>query len=109
VLQQLREERGRLQLKVTPPHSPVRSSPLLRYLFVTRDRQLNILDIVRVTNKDALKRIAHLESSLAGECNLFLCHPFGRSHCVEQRTSCLSPRCSSRSSAPPAICTDPHE
>jgi hypothetical protein len=28
--------------------------------------QLSILDIVRVTNKDALKRIAHLESSLAG-------------------------------------------
>jgi hypothetical protein len=32
---------------------------------------LSILDIVRVTNKDALKRIAHLESALAGHLMLF--------------------------------------
>lgn len=68
VLQQLREERGRLQVKVTPPQSPVRRiypQQFICHLF-TRFLQLSILDIVRVTNKDALKRIAHLESSLAG-------------------------------------------
>lgn len=35
--------------------------------------QLSILDIVRVTNKDALKRLSHLESSLAGEFDSMRC------------------------------------
>ena len=76
--------------------------------FLSRVLQLSILDIVRVTNKDALKRLAHLESSLTGEHSVFLYFGF-TSHSIVQRTSCLSRRCSSQSSAPPAICTNPCE